>query len=179
MPPPKPNDLKVLIKRVDKELPLPVYETDGSVGFDLICRETVHIKPGWFEKVHANVIVKTPPGYMLMIAYRSSTPARYGLIMPNAIGVIDQDFCGEEDELIIPMYNFTDAKSIVRRGAKIALGWVSFVILALAIIILFVVLQPSSQNATVGMLVCILGMLLCISIQIHFIHNEERSNKDD
>ena len=117
----QPN-LKVQIKRVDKELPLPVYETDGSVGFDLICRETVHVKPGYFEKVHANVIVKTPPGYMLIIAYRSSTPARYGLIMPNSIGVIDQDFCGEEDELVIPLWNFTNAKTVVRRGTKIAQG---------------------------------------------------------
>ena len=122
MGPTKPDNMKVKIKRVDDELPLPAYETDGSVGFDLICRETKHIKPGYFEKIPANVIVKTPPGYMLIIASRSSTPSRYGLIIPNAIGVIDQDYCGEEDELMIQVYNFTSAETVVRRGAKIAQG---------------------------------------------------------
>ena len=37
--------LKVAIKRIDKSLPLPVYATNGSVGFDLLCRETVEILP--------------------------------------------------------------------------------------------------------------------------------------
>ncbi len=30
--------MKVKIKRIDKSLPLPVYETNGSVGFDIIAR---------------------------------------------------------------------------------------------------------------------------------------------
>jgi len=37
--------MKVKIKRIDKSLPLPVYETGGSVGFDLLAREDVVIKP--------------------------------------------------------------------------------------------------------------------------------------
>ena len=37
--------MKVKIKRIDQNLPLPVYETSGSVGFDLLCREDVTINP--------------------------------------------------------------------------------------------------------------------------------------
>lgn len=112
----------VKIKRVDKALPLPIYETEGSVGFDLVCRETTAVPAGQFGRIPANVIVAVPPGYMLIIASRSSTPARYGLIIPNAIGIVDQDYCGEEDELIIQTYNFTGKDTTIERGMKIAQG---------------------------------------------------------
>ena len=37
--------MKVKIKRIDKTLPLPIYETDGSVGFDILAREETKIFP--------------------------------------------------------------------------------------------------------------------------------------
>lgn len=114
--------MRVRIKRVDKTLPLPLYATEGAVAFDLICRETVTVKPGRIARIPANVIVETPPGYMLLISLRSSTPAKYGLLIPHGIGVIDNDYCGEEDEIMIQVYNFTDREVTVPRGARIAQG---------------------------------------------------------
>ena len=114
--------MKVKIKRLDKNLPLPRYETAGSVGFDFVCRETVAIKPHSLELVPANVIVETPPGYMLMVTLRSSTPRKRGLLIPHGVGVIDQDYCGEGDEIKIQVYNFTADPVIVERGDRIAQG---------------------------------------------------------
>ncbi|RKY00433.1 dUTP diphosphatase [Candidatus Poribacteria bacterium] len=114
--------MRVRIKRVDKTLPLPVYATEGAVAFDLICRETVTVKPGQVARIPANVIIETPPGYMLLISLRSSTPAKYGLLIPHGIGVIDNDYCGEGDEIMIQVYNFTDREVTVPRGARIAQG---------------------------------------------------------
>ncbi len=114
--------MKVKIKRLDKSLPLPRYETAGSVGFDFVCRETVAIKPHSLELVPANVIVETPPGYMLMVTLRSSTPRKRGLLIPHGVGVIDQDYCGEGDEIKIQVYNFTADPVIVERGDRIAQG---------------------------------------------------------
>lgn len=113
---------KVRIKRIDKTLPLPVYETQGSVGFDLLARTTITIQPGSIERVPANVVVETPKGYMLMLASRSSTPVKKGLTKPHGIGVIDQDFSGDNDELLIQVYNFTDKPTTVTKGEKIAQG---------------------------------------------------------
>jgi dUTP pyrophosphatase len=113
---------KVRIKRIDKTLPLPVYETQGSVGFDLLARTTMTIQPGSIERVPANVVVETPKGYMLMLASRSSTPVKKGLTKPHGIGVIDQDFSGDNDELLIQVYNFTDKPTTVTKGEKIAQG---------------------------------------------------------
>lgn len=112
--------MKVNIKRVDKSLPLPKYETDGSVGFDLLCRESAEIAPQEIVLIPANVIVETPPGYMLMICMRSSTPRKIGLMMAQGLGIIDNDYCGEEDELKIQVYNFTDEPVTIERGSRIA-----------------------------------------------------------
>ena len=114
--------MKVKIKRLDKDLPLPQYETGGSVGFDLLCRESVTVVPQTVALIPANVIVETPPGYMLMVTLRSSTPRKRGLLIPHGVGVIDLDYCGEGDEIQIQIYNFTDQPVTVERGDKIAQG---------------------------------------------------------
>ena len=114
--------MKVRIKRLDKNLPLPRYETAGSVGFDFVCRESVTIKPYSLELIPANVIVQTPPGYMLMVTLRSSTPRKRSLLIPHGVGVIDQDYCGEDDEIKIQVYNFSSNPVTVERGDKIAQG---------------------------------------------------------
>jgi len=114
--------MKIKIKRIDKTLPLPIYETSGSVGFDLIARETTKIHPKSIELIPANIIVEVPVGYALILASRSSTPRRHGLTKPHGIGVIDQDYCGPQDEVKIQMMNFTKETVTIERGTKIAQG---------------------------------------------------------
>jgi len=114
--------LNVNIKRIDLALPLPTYATTGSVGFDLICREDTEVAPSRLARIPGNVIVETPPGYMLLLTMRSSTAKRKGLLIPNGVGVIDQDYCGEGDELMVSVYNFRDETVSVLRGERIAQG---------------------------------------------------------
>lgn len=114
--------LRVAIKRIDKGLPLPVYATAGSVGFDLLCRETVEILPRQIELIPANVIVRIPAGYFLMLTLRSSTPRRKSLLIPNGVGIIDKDYSGEGDELKVQVLNFGDEAVEVKRGERIAQG---------------------------------------------------------
>lgn len=114
--------MRVKIKRVDKTLPLPLYATPGSVGCDLAARTTVTIQPKEMGRVPANIIVQAPPEYMFLVTLRSSTPKRLGLIMPNSVGVIDQDYCGPDDEISVPVYNITDKIVTVSRGDRFAQG---------------------------------------------------------
>lgn len=114
--------MKVRIKRIDKSLPLPIYETGGSVGFDLLAREEVVIKPDSIKLIPANAIVEVPKGYSLIVASRSSTPRKHGLTKPHGIGIIDQDYCGEKDEIKIQMMNFTKKSVTIKKGTKIAQG---------------------------------------------------------
>lgn len=114
--------MKVKIKRVDKTIALPIYETSGSVGFDMIARENVEVESGKVAMVPANVIVEVPLGYMLIVASRSSTPFKKGLLPPHGFGIIDHDYCGPADEVRVLVYNFTDKMVKVDRGEKIAQG---------------------------------------------------------
>ncbi len=116
------SPLRVRIARVDRTLPLPVYESPGAVGFDLLARVETTVAPGGIARIPANVIVETPPGYMLLVAARSSTPGKKGLSVPHGIGVIDQDYCGPDDEILVQVYNFTDRPVTVARGERIAQG---------------------------------------------------------
>lgn len=114
--------MKVKIKRIDKSIPLPVYETDGAVGFDISAREDFAIQPGEIVLVPSNLIVEVPKGYMLIVASRSSTPRKKGVMQPHGFGIIDHDYCGPEDEIKIQVYNFTDSTVEIKKGDKIAQG---------------------------------------------------------
>lgn len=114
--------MRVPIVRVDTSLPLPTYASEGSVGFDFITRVTTTVEPGGMARIPGNVIVATPPDHMLLVAVRSSTPRRTGLRLSNAIGIIDQDYAGPEDEIHIDVWNPTDRPVTVDRGERIAQG---------------------------------------------------------
>ena len=114
--------MKVKIKRIDNSLPLPMYETKGSCGFDMLAREDTSIPAKGIAMIPANVIVEVPVGYMLIVASRSSTPIKKGLMPPHGFGIIDHDYCGPEDEIKILVYNFRDESITIKRGEKIAQG---------------------------------------------------------
>ena len=114
--------MQVKIARIDKSIELPKHETDGSVGFDFLTRISARIEPGEIQLIPANVIVEVPPGYMLMIALRSSTPRKFGLTIPQGIGIVDQDYCGPEDEIKLQVLNFRDKAVDIPKGSRIAQG---------------------------------------------------------
>jgi len=112
--------MNLKIKLIDKTLPLPQYQTKGSVAFDLYSREKVII-PSWQPTlIPLNLIVKIPKGYFLMLAARSSLALKKNLIVANGVGVIDQDYCGEEDEIKLSVINFSKKEVIVEKGERIA-----------------------------------------------------------
>ena len=58
----------------------------------------------------------------LLILPRSSTPRKKSLVFPHSIGLIDQDYCGKEDEILIQVYNISEKDVVVERGERIAQG---------------------------------------------------------
>lgn len=114
--------MKVTIKRIDKTLPLPKYETAGSVAVDLVSRTDQKIQPGKVAVVPTNIVIKTPPGYMFVVVPRSSTPRKKGLLIPHGIGIIDQDFAGPHDEVGLQVLNFSDKTVHIERGERLGQG---------------------------------------------------------
>lgn len=114
--------MKVEISRIDVSLPLPRHESSGAVGFDFITRETTTIAPDAIALVPGNVVVKVPEGYALLITPRSSLPRKKALVCPHSIGVIDQDYHGPDDEILVQVQNISSEPVVVERGERIAQG---------------------------------------------------------
>lgn len=112
--------MKVSIKRLDQTLALPMYKTKGSVGFDLMNREDAVIQPGHIAFLKLNVIIEIPAGQLLILIPRSSLPYKKGLSSPHGIGLIDQDFCGPDDEIRLEVLNFTPKPVSIKRGERVA-----------------------------------------------------------
>ena len=112
--------MKIQVQRVDATLPLPTYATAGAVAFDVVTRETTVIEPGAIALIPGNVIVKVPEGFMLMVAPRSSMPRKKGLVFPHGVGILDQDYHGPKDELLVQVQNITKDPVTVERGERIA-----------------------------------------------------------
>lgn len=114
--------MQIEIKRIDLTLPLPSCQSSGAVGFDLYSRIDEMIPPGETKLIPTNVIIATPPGYMLLVASRSSLAKKKGLNMANNLGIIDPDYCGDTDEIHVLLYNFGKAEVPIARGERLAQG---------------------------------------------------------
>jgi len=112
--------MRIKVKRIDKSLPLPAYQTEGAVAFDLYSRIDALIAPKTLERLPTNVIIATPKGYMLEIKDRSSTLKKKGLLVTT--GYVDNDYCGETDEILLQVYNMTDSEVKVEKGERIGQG---------------------------------------------------------
>jgi dUTP pyrophosphatase len=116
------KNMQVFYRQIDKSLPMSKYETKGSCGFDFLARKKTIIKPQEIALIPGNLVIKTPKDYMLMVSLRSSAPKKKSLLMPHGVGIIDQDYCGKDDEILIQVYNFSNQEVVVEKGEKIAQG---------------------------------------------------------
>lgn len=85
---------------------------------DLRSRCTYDIRKGDFTMIHLGVAMKLPEGYEGWLVPRSSLFKHYGLIQSNGIGVIDNAYCGDNDEWCLPTYATRD--TTVYTGDRVA-----------------------------------------------------------
>src|SRR6476619_3549779 len=114
--------MRLKIKRLDSTIPLPTYATEEAAGFDLAAAQDMKLAPGQIALVPTGLVIEVPSGHFLAIFARSSTPLKRGLMVANGVGVIDPDYSGPDDEVMIQVLNVTDAPVEVRRGDRLAQG---------------------------------------------------------
>lgn len=114
--------IKAKIKRLDPNVPLPVYHSNEAAGFDIASNEDLVIEPGQVLDVKTGLIIQAPEGHFLMLAARSSLALKKGLALANGIGIIDRDYCGPEDEIRIVLHNLTDKPVHIKKGERVAQG---------------------------------------------------------
>lgn len=114
--------MKIRIRRLTPDVPLPRYETAGAAAFDLAAAVDTVVPPRGVALVPTGLVIEVPHGMFLGIFARSSTPLKRGLMVANGVGVVDSDYCGPEDEVKVAVMNFTDEAVIVRQGDRLAQG---------------------------------------------------------
>lgn len=114
--------MRLKIRRLDPTVPLPTYGTDESAGFDLAAADDLTIAPRQIALVRTGLVIEVPTGHFLAIFARSSTPLKRGLMIANGVGVVDPDYSGPSDEILIQVVNIGDIDSHVRRGDRLAQG---------------------------------------------------------
>lgn len=70
---------------------------------DLRSADTIFLYKGEKTLLRLGVAMKLPDGYEAILAPRSSTFKKYGIIQTNGIGVIDSTYCGDHDEWMMPV----------------------------------------------------------------------------
>lgn len=114
--------MEVEICRIHPEAVLPDYKTAGAACFDIAVIESRVIKPGEIVLLRTGLVVRTPPGYFLAIAPRSSLH-KLGLDMPHSFGILDPDYCGPEDELKVMVRNFRRSPVSLKKHQRLAQGF--------------------------------------------------------
>lgn len=105
---------KIYIKYFDDDC---CVEQHGD-WIDLKAREDVSLDAGEYYQIPLGVAMKLPGGYEAHMVPRSSTFRKYGIIQTNSVGIIDNAYCGDDDEWAMPVYALRSCT--IHKGDRIA-----------------------------------------------------------
>lgn len=108
--------LEIKIKYFADIEPIKFIE-DKSDWYDLRAAEDVEMKAGDFKLIKLGVAMQLPKGYEAIVAPRSSTFKNFGIIQANSIGVIDESYCGDNDQWMMPAIALRD--TVIHKNDRI------------------------------------------------------------
>lgn len=96
----------------------PLQYIDGkSDWIDLRAAEDVSLKAGEFKLIPLGIAMQLPKGYEAIVAPRSSTLKNFGITQTNSVGVIDETYCGDNDQWYFPAEAKRD--TVIHAGDRI------------------------------------------------------------
>ena len=109
----------IRVKKLSPQAILPTYGSAGAAAADLYaCLETpVTIQPGQTVFIPTGISVEIPAGCAGLIYARSSMGAKRGLAPANKVGVIDSDYRGQ---IQVVLLNHSQTVQTVSPGERIA-----------------------------------------------------------
>lgn len=84
---------------------------------DLYSNEDIKLAAGENKIIPLGVAMQLPSGYEAHLAPRSSTFKKWGILQTNSVGVIDESYCGDNDQWGMSVYATRDTE--IRKGDKI------------------------------------------------------------
>ena len=86
------------------------YIGGKSDWIDLRAAEEVSMKAGEFRLIPLGIAMELPKGWEAHVVPRSSTFKSFGIIQTNSMGVIDETYCGDNDQWFMPAYALRDTQ---------------------------------------------------------------------
>ena len=108
---------KIKIQYLDETIEKLCYIDGKSDWIDLRAAQDVELKAGEFKLIHLGVAMQLPKGYEAHIVPRSSTYKNYGIIQTNHCGIVDESYCGDNDQWFFPAIAMRDAT--IKAGDRI------------------------------------------------------------
>ena len=99
---------KIRIKYLTDKIEKLRYIDGKSDWIDLRAAEEVDFKKGEYKLIPLGICIELPKGYEAHIVPRSSTYKNFGLIQANHMGVVDESYCGDNDQWFVPMIAMRD-----------------------------------------------------------------------
>ena len=84
--------------RASQEIILNAPQAGTLKGHDVKHRDVVSD----VTYIPLGIAMKLPDGYEAIVASRSSAPKKMGIMLANGIGIIDNSYCGDEDQWMYP-----------------------------------------------------------------------------
>ena len=110
--------MRVAVRRLDPDVPLPAYARPGDAGLDLVAAADVTLAPGERAAVPTGIALALPEGFAAFVHARSGRALREGLALANAPGVVDAGYRGEIKVVVVNLDR--DEPIVIRRGDKVA-----------------------------------------------------------
>ena len=100
----------IRIKYFSDEIEKLTYIDGVSDWIDLRAASEVSLKKGEFALIPLGVAMKLPKGYEAHVVPRSSTFKNFGIIQTNHMGIIDESYCGDNDQWFMPALAVRDTQ---------------------------------------------------------------------
>lgn len=115
--------MKIKVKFFDDNL----YAGDNSLQkiggkksdwIDLRAAEDIVIEEGEYMLIPLGLAMELPDGYEAHICPRSSTFKYFGIIQTNSMGIVDNSYCGDNDQWKMPVYCLKGNSTNIEDGKR-------------------------------------------------------------
>ncbi len=111
--------VKVLIKKLDQAVKIPIYKTTGASGMDLMAfiKKSIKLEPKSSCLIPTGLAVAFSEDYEIQIRPRSGLAAKKSISVLNTPGTIDSDYRGE---IKVILFNHGNSDFIINNNDRIA-----------------------------------------------------------
>ena len=92
----------IKIKYFSDEILRLTYTAGKSDWIDLRAAKEIELKKGEYALIPLGVAMELPKGYEAHVIPRSSTYKNFGILQTNSCGLIDESYCGDNDQWFFP-----------------------------------------------------------------------------